>query len=361
MAMTRTAKEIIRNAKWFGNLRNSNTSDFETCNSVLNNEFYRLYNDIVRETDEFTKSFDFDGKETVLPEDCMYVVGVYVKGTCNDYLSPISPSPKGQYVPAEYKIENNTIRIIGSTLGIYTVKYVTMPPTITAPDENEKLDIEADIIMSRDDTTFYCKNVDDDNWYIYDTETKVLTESPEEAPLLQRTFTYGDYTITCNYETLEFNVPDEFKRDGLEIIWADFDYPYAVITYSDNSVWIFTGFDGTEWNVFNTSGHFTRGKAWTLRTNDTTGKGIVFTNNRDGKLYWCSFVPDTVLSYPHQVFFQLLEYRIASTLAAIIGLNATYVNEVLIPQAEVLFYDTIKKDHFLPTRIINASRRKRIW
>ena len=36
----------------------------------------------------------------------MYVVGVYVKGTYNDYLSPISPSPKGQYVPAEYKIEN---------------------------------------------------------------------------------------------------------------------------------------------------------------------------------------------------------------------------------------------------------------
>ena len=358
--MTRTAKEIIRNAKWFGNLRNSNTSDFETCNSVLNNEFYRLYNDIVRETDEFTKSFDFDGKETFLPDDCMYVTGVYVKGHNEDYLSPISPSPKGQYVPAEYKIENNTIRIIGRScsLGTYTVKYVTMPPTITAPDENERLDIEADVVLSRDDTTFYYRN--GDVWYIYDTETKA-SEETEEDPGLVRTYTYGNYSIVCNYEDGEFTVPEEFQREGLEIIWADFDFPYAVITYSDNSVWIFTGFDGTEWNVFNTSGHFTRGKAWTLRTNDTTGKCIVFTNNRDGKLYWCSFVPDTVLSYPHQVFFQLLEYRIASTLAAIIGLNATYVNEVLIPQAEVLFYDTIKKDHFLPTRIINASRRNRIW
>lgn len=360
MAMTRTAKEIIRNAKWFGNLRNSNTSDFETCNSVLNNEFYRLYNDIVRETDEFTQSFDFDGNEIPLPDDCMYVVGVYIKGWNNDCLSPVSPSPKGQYVPAEYKIENNTIRIIGSKSisGSYTVKYVTMPPTITAPDENEKLDIEADMILSRDDTTFYYRN--NDVWYVYDTETKSSIETDED-PGLQRTYTYGDYTITCDYENSVFDVPDELQREELDIIWADFDWPYAVITYSDNSVWIYTGFDGTEWNVFNTSGHATRGRAWSLKTNDTTGKGIVFTNNRDGKIYWCSFVPDTVLSYPHQVFFQLLEYRIASTLAAIIGLNATYVNEVLIPQAETLFYDTIKKDHFLPTRIINANRRKRIW
>lgn len=357
MAMTRTAKEIIRNAKWFGNLRNSNTSDFETCNSVLNNEFYRLYNDIVRETDEFIQSFDFDGNEIPLPDDCMYVVGVYIKGWNNDCLSPVSPSPKGQYVPAEYKIENNTIRIIGSKSS-YTVKYVTMPPTITAPDENEKIDIEADIILSRDDTTFYYRN--SDVWYIYDTETKASAETDED-PGLQRTYTYGDYTITCDYENSVFDVPDEFQREGLNVIWADFDWPYAVITYSDNSVWIYTGFDGTEWNVFNTSGHYTRGKAWSLKTNDTTGKGIVFTNNRDGKIYWCSFVPDTVLSYPHQIFFQLLEYRIASTLAAIIGLNATYVNEVLIPQAETLFYDTIKKDHFLPTRILNATRRKRIW
>ncbi len=356
--MTRTAKEIIRNAKWFGNLRNSNTSDFETCNSVLNNEFYRLYNDIVRETDEFTKEFDFGGEETVLPDDCMYVTGVYVKGHNADYLSPISPSPKGQYVPAEYKIENNTIRIIGGSLGTYTVKYVTMPPTITAPDENERLDIEADVVLSRDDTTFYYRN--NGVWYIYDTETKASEETVED-PGLVRTYTYGNYSIVCNYENGEFTVPEEFQREGLDVIWADFDFPYAVITYSDNSVWIFTGFDGTEWNVFNTSGHYTRGRAWSLKTNDTTGKGIVFTNARDGKLYWCSFVPDTVLSYPHQVFFQLLEYRIASTLAAIIGLNATYVNEVLIPQAEVLFYDTIKKDHFLPTRIINANRRKRIW
>ena len=357
--MTRTAKEIIRNAKWFGNLRNSNTSDFETCNSVLNNEFYRLYNDIVRETDEFTKEFDFDGEETPLPDDCMYVTGVYTRGYNNaDYLNPVSPSPKGQYVPSEYKIENNTIRIVGNRNGFYTVKYVTMPPTITAPDENEKLDIEADVVLSRDDTTFYYRN--GGVWYIYDTETKASEETSED-PGLVRTYTYGNYTIVCNYEDGEFTVPEEFKRDGLDIIWADFDFPYAVITYSDNSVWIFTGFDGTEWNVFNTSGHYTRGRAWSLKTNDTTGKGIVFTNARDGKLYWCSFVPDTVLSYPHQVFFQLLEYRIASTLAAIIGLNATYVNEVLIPQAEVLFYDTIKKDHFLPTRIINANRRKRIW
>lgn len=356
--MTRTAKEIIRNAKWFGNLRNSNTSDFETCNSVLNNEFYRLYNDIVRETDEFTKSFDFGGEETILPDDCMYVTGVYVKGSNDDYLSPISPSPKGQYVPAEYKIENNTIRIVGSHLGTYTVKYVTMPPTITAPDENERLDIEADVVLSRDDTTFYYRN--GGVWYIYDTETKASEETVED-PGLVRTYTYGNYSIVCNYEDGEFTVPEEFQREGLDVIWADFDFPYAVITYSDNSVWIFTGFDGTEWNVFNTSGHYTRGRAWSIRTNDTTGKGIVFKNYRDGSLYWCSFVPDTVLSYPHQVFFQLLEYRIASTLAAIIGLNATYVNEVLIPQAEVLFYDTIKKDHFLPTRIINASRRKRVW
>lgn len=360
MAMTRTAKEIIRNAKWFGNLRNSNTSDFETCNSVLNNEFYRLYNDIVRETDEWVRAFEFDGNAVLLPDDCMYVVGVYIKGSNDDFLSPVSPSPKGQYVPTEYKIENNSIRVIGNIGGSrsYVVKYVTMPPTITAPDENEKLDIKADLILSRDDTTFYYRN--EDVWYIYDTETKSSTETDEDVGL-QRTYTYGDKTITCNYETQEWEIPEEFQRTGLNVVWADFDYPYAVITYSDGSVWVYTGFEGTEWNVFNTSGHFTRGKAWTLRTNDTTGKGIVFTNARDGNIYWCSFVPDTVLSYPHQVFFQLLEYRIASTLAAIIGLNATYVNEVLIPQAETLFYDTIKKDHFLPTRIINASRRKRIW
>lgn len=359
MAITVTAKEIIRQAKWYGNLRNSNTSDFETCNSVLNNEFHRLYNDIVRETDEFVDSFDFDGRETELPPNCMYVIGVYYKGYNNDSLSPIAASPRGQFIPNEYKVENNTIRIIGSKQGTYTVRYVAMPPTITAPDENELLnEIDSDFILSKDDTTFYYKK--DDAWYVYDTETKESVEV-EEAPETTRTYTYGNYTISCDYENRIFDVPDEFKREDLEIIWADFDWPYAAITYSDYSVWIYTGFNGTEWNVFNTSGHTTRGIAWTLRTDDTTGKGIVFTNNRDNKIYWCSFVPDTVLSYPQQIFFQLLEYRIASTLAAIIGQNATYVNEVLIPQAETMFYDSIKKDHFLPTRILNMQKRARYW
>lgn len=360
MSMTRTAKEIIRNAKWYGNLRNSNTSDFETCNSILNNEFYRLYNDIVRETDEYVSSFDFSGTETELPDDCMYVVGVYRKGDSPDSLRPVTSSPKGQYNSAEYKIENNTIRVINSYNGTYTVKYAQMPPTITAPDENEditgKLPDSWDGLLSNDDTTFYVYDQSESKWYLYDTETQSYTETT--APSTTRSISYGEDTFTVNYDTRDFsNLPDYFQNEdsSLSILWADFDWPYAVITYSDYSVRIFTGEEGVDWNVFSTSGHATRGIAYTLRTNDTTGKGIAFWNKRDSHVYWCSFVPDTVLSYPQQIFFQLLEYRVASALAAVVGQNATYVNEVLIPQAEVLFYDTIKKDHFLPTRVLNVN------
>ena len=355
--MVITAKEIIRKAKWYGSIRNSNTSDFDTCNSILNNEYYRLYNDIVREVDEYVNWLDFDGREVELPADCMYIVGVYFKGDSDDALTPIAASPRTQYIPSEYKVENNTVKIIGSKQGRYTIKYAQMPPTITAPDENQLLQIDnIDKVAPNDEVSFYY--LDGTTWYLYNTLTDTKTEA---TPSVQSTFTYeyGDKTIVVD-KSNGFRMTGDggiFDRDGLTIINADFDYPYAIITYNDNSVWIYTGATGTEWNVFNTNGHQTRGEALYMRTSDETGKGVLFRNKRDGKYYWCSFVPDTVLSYPNQVFFQLLEYRVASALAAIIGLNAQYVNEVLIPQAEVMFYDSIKKDHFVPTRITNINKQ----
>lgn len=367
--ITVTAKEIISKAKYFGNVRNSNTNDFDTCITILNNEYLNMYYDIIKESNSFTKYFDFDGEETPLPEDCYLVLGVYIKGSNSDTMRIVTASPINQFVSAEYKLENNTIKIVNpsKTLGRYVLKYAPVPATITAPDDMVKLlnfpsNFTATVAIDED--SMYVKS--SGNWYTYTISTDTLVETTH-ADVLNYSQPYLDGTVSAVYNndgTMGSSVyytdsdgvqTTPFAITGKTINYFQCDNPYAIVSYTDGTVYIFTGLNGNVWNQLAYTGHDTLGKAVYIITNDLTGKGIVFYNNRDQSFYYCSFVPDTVFTYPNNIFFQLLEYRIGSIMASIIGINTQYLNTILIPRAEQQFYDSVKKDAFLPTRVMNVN------
>lgn len=369
-----TAKEIIDKAKYFGNVRNSNTNDFDTCTTLLNNEYLDIYYDIVKETDAFAKYIEFSGEQTSLPSDCYMVLGVYIKGTTNNGIyHPITPSPKNQFVPSEYKIENNTIRVISSTssAGKYVVKYAPNPATITAPDDMVLLSGISGTVQATqaiDDDNLYM--LIGDQYYIYTISTKTLTATGDTPSMISSgtysaTFVGGTVTATYNkdgtmssvvtYTDSSGNVTYPFAITGKTINYFQSDDPYAIVSYTDGTIYIFTGTSGVLWNQLAYTGHNTLGKVIYIYTDDTTGKGVIFYNNRTNSYYYCSFVPDTVFSYPTNVFFQLLEYRLGSTMAAILGMSTQYLNTVLIPRAEKQFYESLKKDQYLPTRIMNTN------
>lgn len=367
--ITITAKEIISKAKYFGNVRNSNTNDFDTCITILNNEYLNMYYDIIKETNSFAKYYEFNGEETALPDDCYLVLGVYIKGSSSDTMRVVMPSPLNQFVSAEYKIENNTIKIINpsGSLGRYVIKYAPVPSTITAPDDMTKLSNFPSSFtetVAIDEDSLYVKS--NGNWYIYTISTDTLTQTTYSdvtdysAPYLEGTVSAvynndGTMQSSVYYTDSDGNRTTPFAISGKTINYFQCDNPYAIVSYTDGTVYIFTGLSGSVWNQLAYTGHDTLGKAVYIVTNDLTGKGIIFYNNRDSSFYYCSFVPDTVFAYPNNVFFQLLEYRIGSIMASILGINTQYLNTVLIPRAEQQFYDSIKKDSFIPTRIMNTN------
>lgn len=320
--ITMTAREVLKGANFYANIRNASLTDFYYNTKLLNSAYTQLYVDIVKETDSFVNYFDFID-EAELPEDCYLVLSVY--RVYNDgSLEEIQMMPKDQilYSGSYYRIENNVIKAGGKpgfNASTYRVKYAPMPETLTAPDEPKTIDITYTEIGTLSDEGFYYKNDGKDYFYSFKDDSS------------SETSTYEAYTL-----------PDlsAYERDGLTIISGDIDAPYAAVTYSDNDTYIYTGDEAALYNISQIKGHKTDIEALRLHTDDTTGKGLLYTEN--GTLRYGSFVPDTVLSYPSQIYFTVLELRIASLLSSLNGMTNQLLEDKLLPEAEVKLYETLK-------------------
>lgn len=357
--ITLSTREIIRSAKFIAGIRNSNLSNFEYTTSILNNIYRQLYQEIIDNSDSYISILEsdvsIDGIQ--LPPDCYQIEAVY-KGESWEYKVELQRSSRNEDIPGCWRIINNRLYIDGSNSGHIFVKYSTMPPTLTAPDDPKKLNLSMspNYETALDDKYFYYINSDGATpatfkYFKYDlendTETEITFEQFPSNPYNE--FIWNSQTYTVDYT--EQKIYDEngedvtsmfvFRTDErFEIIRAD--DPHWVVTYEDHTIYI----DGVEWNIMADTGHKTKGVALALSTNDRTGKGLIWAvgNNIDeAKFYYCSFVPDTVLSYPDNSFFQLLEYKFAQYLNGQTGTANTVLEETLLPDAEKQFYTSLSK------------------
>ena len=344
--VTYTASDIIRQAKIVGNVSNINMTNFELCNSILNQEYQKLYDKIVMANGASIKEEHFITDEPFdIPEDCYHIIGVY---SGKKLLSKSSPK---QYIKGQYRIENNKILFDGFGPVDAWIKYSTLPQTLTAPDAPEEIKEKVLEVGLVTDKGFYFKdNNSVEKYYDFSSQESV------EKPFKSASNRFLDHTLEFDGETITYNGTDVtyiFAREDVAIDSVKVSDPYAIVNYSDKRSFIFYGFEGADqlnWNE--AKGKETYGEVLGFTTNDLTGKGCIW-RDENGDVWHTSFTPDTLLNYPSNTFFQLLIYKLAAALTSLNGVQNQYLIEVQIPEAAVAFEEHLAKDNLNVVRMNN--------
>ena len=344
--VTYTASDIIRQAKIVGNVSNVNMTNFELCNSILNQEYQKLYDKIVMANGASIKEEHFITDEPFdIPEDCYHIIGVY---SGKKLLSKSSPK---QYIKGQYRIENNKILFDGFGPVDAWIKYSTLPQTLTAPDVPEEIKEKVLEVGLVTDKGFYFKdNNSVEKYYDFSSQESV------EKPFKSASNRFLDSTLEFDGETVTYNGTDVthiFAREDVAIDSVKVSDPYAIVNYSDKRSFIFYGFEGADqlnWNE--AKGKETYGEVLGFTTNDLTGKGCIW-RDENGDVWYTSFTPDTLLNYPSNTFFQLLIYKLAAALTSLNGVQNQYLIEVQIPEAAVAFEEHLAKDNLNVVRMNN--------
>ena len=369
--ITKTCKEIIKAARWLGHVSNSDFSDFEISTGLLNDEYLQLYKEISETGNFYSAYVDFNGSECVLPSDCYRVLGVYRKYD-EKHLEPLSPSSSKQFIDGTYKIENNTVKIVNEmSNNLYSIKYSTVPITLTAPDEDEEMNMPAGATI--ENTTFSGMNDDYVTMVVNGTTTNYVFKKKavdQTLTALSPITYYLGGSVAFNAGTVTFtdrdgntiDITEDLKvNPNLNIDSIVVSDPYIFVNYDDGHIGIFDGESTTEWTHLECKGKTTLGYICAAWTNSETGRGVVFYNLYTSKFYYSSFVPDTILAYPNNEFYSLLEYKLGAVLASMVGLDNNYLVAEKLPQVEQQFYDTLRKDSVPATRINNVLRGIRVW
>ena len=344
--VTYTASDIIRQAKIVGNVSNINMTNFELCNSILNQEYQKLYDKIVMANGASIKEEHFITDEPFdIPEDCYHIIGVY---SGKKLLSKSSPR---QYIKGQYRIENNKILFDGFGPVDAWIKYSTLPQTLTAPDAPEEIKEKVLEVGLVTDKGFYFKdNNSVEKYYDFSSQESV------EKLFKSASNRFLDSTLEFDGETVTYNGTDVthiFAREDVGIDSVKVSDPYAIVNYSDKRSFIFYGFEGADqlnWNE--AKGKETYGEVLGFTTNDLTGKGCIW-RDENGDVWYASFTPDTLLNYPSNTFFQLLIYKLAAALTSLNGVQNQYLIEVQIPEAAVAFEEHLAKDNLNVVRLSN--------
>lgn len=341
-----TCSDIIRQAKIVGNVNNVNMTNFELCNSLLNQEYQKLYDKIVHSNGANIKEEHFTADEPYnIPDDCYHIIGVYSDKKL------LTKSSIKQYIKGSYRIENNKIIFNGFGPVDVKIRYSTLPQTLTAPDTPEDIKEDVKEVGLVTDKGFYFRDSNNVELY-YDFSSQETVEKPfKEASnrFLDHTLELKDGVITYN----DTDVTYIFARDDVDIVSLRVSDPYAIVNYSDKRSFIFYGFEGADqlnWNE--AKGKETYGEVLGFTTNDLTGKGCIWKDDNDD-IWYASFTPDTLLNYPSNTFFQLLIYKLAAALTALNGVQNQYLIEIQIPEAQVAFEEHLAKDNLSVCRMNN--------
>lgn len=342
--ITKTSKEVFLHALQLAGVNNLNFTDFFNTTALLNNLYRRIYEKIASSDDGYyDREIVFKGNTFYLPSDIWMIKRVIRVDDNGNESRDVLRAPGQTPSYDQYFIRNNVLRINTNAAPTIKIIYVPKPQTITVPQNPELLDISVDKILLKnitgmDDEGFYFTDSEDSLAKYYDFETKAIT-TVTSIPNKPTTFRYlnGDLTIDVAANTFTYlEDGTETAADIKEYIEAADDSgikrvevsnPYMAVTFNDDKIFIFNGFDFTSYNILAYKGKETLGEALALYTDDYTGKGLIFLNKQNNKLYYTSFVPDTILNYPEQADFSLLEIELALNLAQMAGTPSEWLEK----------------------------------
>lgn len=333
----KTAREIIKNAKFLAGIRNSEITNFYSECNLLNNVYQEIYTDICKDYVNYAYLENGD----TLPNDCYLVEGVY--NEVNGEFIPFKNTSRFTQSLAsdEYKIENGKIFFNKRNCYKKLIKYYPIPITLTAPDEAVEIKDTITKAGDIDENYFYYLDGDGDS-YAYNINTNSIEDGlsfKEKKPIPK--YTFSNNTIYLGDKVILENVAE-----------ASYSEPYYFISFSDGSSYIYTDLEeeGTYFNYYCIQGKSTNGKILNAYTDISTGKGVVFYNSDNNKYYYMSFVPDTVLSYPKNIYFTILEYKLAIIFASLNNQDTSQL-QLLLKQAQNTFAKTDNVDDYMPYRL----------
>lgn len=363
--MIYSAKEIIDLARQLSQTQNSEAFSFQLLVHLLNNVYTGLYNELAT-SQAFMSEFRFTGTEADLPSDCYKIVSV----ARNSKYFYLNQSSNSYNIPGTYSIENGSIRINGENGGEYIVKYQTLPEVLTASGDVEylrKTNNNSFVPFMDYDTIeeeYYVYYFDGTDYHKYNIDTKEDT-TLEDAPVRPVrpfnnkaiTFSFTDGALSQVLWNGE-DVTDYFDKSeqGLHCIQVSNDNEHITATYVDEEedspfIYVFdTSWDSVEINPWISKGKYFPFASADILTDDETGKYLLVFDDK-GNLAVTTYVPDTILEFPENTFFDVLIDRLAIQLGSLNGLtNDGLQNKLTVD--ETAFYASINRSN-QGTRIRN--------
>lgn len=316
---------------------------------------YNLTEDDISEYKDNETAFPFYD----LPNDIYLIKSVHIKG------QEISRCPPKERVAGTYRIANNKFVYYGNPKADIAITYVPTPQTITMPAPFIELSLDPSIVTEWGKVTekgFYYKT--NAGQYFFD----FATNSSETTNLFkEKVLTYGDgvldpsdFCIKDDDGDVLIDLNEEYGVGDLNpIVDVAVDDPYMMISYKDGTILILQNGVSTIWNAKARTGHKTLGKVVGLKTNDETLYGCLYIDE-DGVLYKASFVPDTLLNYPTNSLFAMLEVQLACLLMSMNSVEMSeYMAKTLKEETMKEFYDELRQNRASPVRISNQRGLRR--
>lgn len=310
---------------------------------------YKLTDDDVSEYKDNETAYPFYD----LPEDVYLIKSVSKAGR------EISRCPPKQKIAGTYDIVNNKFVFYGNEAQNITITYIPVPKTITIPAESIKINLDPSTIVEYgkvEEKGFYYKTGVGNFYYNYDTEEstsvnlfKEMVYSYEDGTLDPKTFQIKD---DDGEVILDLN--EEYGVGDLNpIVKVVVDDPYMMISYKDGTILVLQNGVSTIWNIKAHTGHKTLGIIHGMKTNDSTLYGCLY-EDTEGDLYLASFVPDTLLNYPTNSLFTMLEIDLACLVASMNNVTMnSYISETLRNETIKEFNDELRQNRANPVRISN--------
>lgn len=313
--VTLSAKDIVRQAVYISQTSNSNITDYYVATNILSSLYRDLYNDLINSGNSYI--------ETVVTGDTELSLNGFYKVAYVGYKggNEITRSSLRTRQTGGYYIENDTLHM---PAGLKEVKLCPMPATITVPDDWKEVTLED----------------------VPENFTNPALTVDGEIDGTEPLYFFGELIDMSD-------LPDWLSKDDTTIVNVNVSDPFIYVSYSDETIRLYDG-EGSyvDVNPWVSKGKVFRGKVVAFTADTDTGKGVIIQDYNNGKYYYGSFVPDTVLSYPDNTFFNVLIYRLAAILASLQNIPNPYLQNNLLPDAERRFFETLSKGG--PVRFANV-------
>lgn len=396
--------DIIKKAERLADLENSDFIGYEEKLSMVNDAYISLYQKVINNAEQlFVKTLEFVGKDAIeLPEDFYQISSIVVDR--NGYFTPILKRPlNGSINALGYEIVNNELHLYGTNGCNVKVIYHTVPDTLTFPNADIEVDDGDEIVAMNDKFTIRLNDTDlivksrksgktkaftgftnTDGVVIYGNYAVIGPNSSNRIINLKSMNNYYDngrmklamdgkvYTIDTNgnyyndnnIKVGELPAPTVYVAKGIWYKDFDvvFDMEHTVLINMDETSTTATSVYCTEdelyytynGNVYTLSGEVIEvdGFIKNVYIDNTTGYGLLVDEMGDYLLK--SYLEDTLLNFPNNLYFQLISYKLAIAFKAKQGADITELL-TLYNDAEETFYDTITRDDWGWTRITNVN------